>query len=116
MQSSIPEVSPTKENPPDSISEMCQQLTQGLSALTTQSPDPFASAPGGQSTTTAAVHSTTPPCAPPVAAPQTQPPSTGTGEANIHCIPTSYYCRDGLPAAFDVRRMLYLLAWQCTVV
>ena len=76
MQSSIPEVSPTKENPPDSISEMCQQLTQGLSALTTQSPDPFASAPGGQPTT-AAVHSTTPACAPSTAAPQTQPPSTG---------------------------------------
>ena len=70
MQSSIPEVSPTKENPPDSISEMCQQLTQGLSALTTQSPDPFSSAPGSQSTTAATVHSA-------------QQPNTGAGICNL---------------------------------
>eukprot|EP00918_Siedleckia_nematoides_P051315 GHVU01112299.1.p1 GENE.GHVU01112299.1~~GHVU01112299.1.p1 ORF type:complete len:537 (+),score=43.10 GHVU01112299.1:265-1875(+) len=40
--SPIPEASPTKENP-DSISNMCQQLTQGLSALASE--DPFAKAP-----------------------------------------------------------------------
>ncbi len=73
MQSSIPEVSPTKENAPDSISEMCQQLTQGLSALTTASPDPFSSAPLNQSSAGAAsMHSsaglaTPPQSAPPVA-------------------------------------------------
>jgi len=40
--SPIPEASPTKENP-DSIAEMCQQLTQGLTAL--QADDPFANVP-----------------------------------------------------------------------
>ena len=84
MQSSIPEVSPTKENPPDSISEMCQQLTQGLSALTTQSPDPFASAPGGQSRTSATVHSATPPSAPPLTALQAQQPGTATGNCIVN--------------------------------
>ena len=40
--SPIPEASPTKENP-DTIAEMCQQLTQGLTAL--QTDDPFANVP-----------------------------------------------------------------------
>jgi len=39
----IPEASPTKEKQEESISEMCQQLSQGLNALDTD--DPFASAP-----------------------------------------------------------------------
>ena len=39
----IPEASPTKEKQEESISQMCQQLSQGLNALATD--DPFASAP-----------------------------------------------------------------------
>ncbi len=68
IQSSIPEVSPTKEK--DSISEMCQQLTQGLSALTEASPaaagaaaahDPFSAAPlGGQAASSNTPQSTAP--------------------------------------------------------
>lgn len=45
--SPIQEASPTKENNPDfAISAMCQQLTQGLTALDTD--DPFASVPKSQ--------------------------------------------------------------------
>lgn len=44
----IEEMSPTKEQE-DSISQMCQQLTQGLSALA--SDDPFANAPQGSQIT-----------------------------------------------------------------
>lgn len=40
--SPIPELSPTEENP-DSVAQMCQQLSQGLRALNTD--DPFASMP-----------------------------------------------------------------------
>lgn len=40
--SPIPELSPTEENP-DSVAQMCQQLSQGLRALNTD--DPFASVP-----------------------------------------------------------------------
>lgn len=40
--SPIPEASPTKESA-DTIAEMCQQLTQGLTAL--QTDDPFANVP-----------------------------------------------------------------------
>ena len=47
--SPIPEASPTKENPdPESIANMCQQLSQGLSAL---SEDPFSAAPPPANTT-----------------------------------------------------------------
>ncbi len=48
--SPIPEASPTKENPqPESISEMCQQLTQGLATMTaTEESTPPRSAPPSQ--------------------------------------------------------------------
>lgn len=39
----IQEISPSKEEEEDSIAQMCQQLTRGLSALTSE--DPFAAAP-----------------------------------------------------------------------
>ena len=42
--SPIPEASPTKEQQDAILSDMCQQITQGLSALTTD--DPFARVPG----------------------------------------------------------------------
>ncbi|KAL4238398.1 hypothetical protein ACF0H5_003107 [Mactra antiquata] len=60
----------------DSISQMCQQLTQGLSAL---SDDPFASAPGAQNSTLVKQHSmpatfhTTQPVVNPSAVHQTNP-------------------------------------------
>lgn len=43
MNSPIQEMSPSKEQE-DSIAQMCQQLTMGLSALTTEE-DPFSTAP-----------------------------------------------------------------------